>query len=62
MYTGFVENLSHQQTCGHEHADIYFILINFSSFGLNLLYDESALKSVARITWKNKLFYLRVKL
>ena len=53
MYSGFVENLSFQQTRGHKHADIYFILINFSSFGLNLLYDESALKCVARITQKN---------
>ena len=53
MYSGFVENLSYQQTRGHKHADIYFILINFSSFGLNLLYDESALKCVARVTRKN---------
>ena len=53
MYSGFVENISQQQTRGHEHADIYIILINFSSFGLNLLYDESALKSESRVTRKN---------
>ena len=54
MHSGFVENLSYQQTRGHKHADIYSILINnFSSFGLNLLYNESALKCVARVTRKN---------
>ena len=53
MFSGFVENLSHQQTRGHEQPDIYFILINFSSFGLNLLSDESALKCVARVTQNN---------
>ena len=31
----------------------YVILINFSSFLLNLLYDETALKSERRVTRKN---------
>ena len=53
MYSGFVENISQQQTRGHEHADIYIILINFSSFGLNLLYNETALKSGRHVTRKN---------
>ena len=53
MYSGFVKHLSHKQPRGHEHADIYFILTFFSSFGLNLLYDESALKSGRRVTRKN---------
>ena len=53
MYSGYVKHLSHQQPHGHKHADIYFTLINFSSFGLNLLYDETALKSGVRVTLKN---------
>ena len=36
MYSGFDQNISHQQKRSHEHADIYFILINFPSFVLNL--------------------------
>ena len=52
--TGFVKHhLPHQQPCCHEHGDIYFILINFSSFGLNLLYNEAALKGGVRVTLKN---------
>ena len=53
MYSEFVKHLSHKQPRGHEHADIYFILTFFSSFGLNLLYDESALKSGRRVNRKN---------
>ena len=53
MYSGYVKHLSHQQPHGHKHADIYFTLINFSSFGLNLLYNETTLKSGVRVTWKN---------
>ena len=53
MYSEFVKHLSHRQRSSHKQADIYFILINFSSFGLNLLYDETALKSGSRVTRKN---------
>ena len=35
MYSGFDQNISHQQIRGHKHADIYVILIIFSSFGVN---------------------------
>ena len=53
MYSGYVKHLSHQQPYGYKHAVIYFTMINFSSFGLNLLYDETALKSGVRVTLKN---------
>ena len=53
MYSGFVKHLYHKQPCSHEHADIYFILKFFSSFRLNLLYDETAFKSGRRVTRKN---------
>ena len=35
MYSGFDQNISHQQIRGHKHADIYVILIIFSSSGVN---------------------------